>query len=250
MVDHSLDDGMGFLRNIEDFMGDMACGILLRDYPKYTPLHDYIEFVVSNVIWEEMDREPKELLDDISARWGKKLWVDHLLEGHSFDESFIRWAKKNPDNPEVEEYLRYLQQEDILPELLERIAKEAFHILFTNRKVMRNFSNHAAYQILENAVNIYPEKFNGKGCLKRKSIPQWAKNAVFHRDKGICVFCKTDITKLINQQNGVHYDHVLPLAKGGMNDITNLQLLCENCNLKKAATLARSSYEYQSWYKY
>lgn len=77
-----------------------------------------------------------------------------------------------------------------------------------------------------------------------------SKNAVFHRDKGICVFCKTDITKLINQQNGVHYDHVLPLAKGGMNDITNLQLLCENCNLKKAATLACFSYEYQSWYKY
>jgi 5-methylcytosine-specific restriction endonuclease McrA len=32
-------------------------------------------------------------------------------------------------------------------------------------------------------------------------------------------------------------DHVVPLAKGGIESITNLQILCETCNLKKGSKL-------------
>ena len=34
-----------------------------------------------------------------------------------------------------------------------------------------------------------------------------------------------------------HVDHVVPLAKGGIESITNLQILCETCNLKKGSKL-------------
>lgn len=250
MVDRSLDSGFGFARNIEDFMGDAACAILLDDYPKFTPLHSYIEFVVSSVICDESEADITELMSEVSAHWGKRLWVDHLLAAHGFNQSFIKWANQVCDDISVENYLQYLRDEDILPELLDKVAKEAFHILFTNRKVLHNFASKAAYQILENAADMYPEKFTQKGYLKRSHIPQWAKNAVFHRDKGICVICKTDITRLVNLQNGIHYDHIMPLAKGGMNDVTNLQILCEKCNGTKSAKMAATSYEYHSWYKY
>lgn len=33
-----------------------------------------------------------------------------------------------------------------------------------------------------------------------------------------------------------HIDHIFPLALGGSNDLVNLQLLCETCNLKKSAS--------------
>jgi 5-methylcytosine-specific restriction endonuclease McrA len=36
-------------------------------------------------------------------------------------------------------------------------------------------------------------------------------------------------------KNGHHVDHVLPLALGGSNDRSNLQLLCESCNCSKGA---------------
>jgi len=34
-----------------------------------------------------------------------------------------------------------------------------------------------------------------------------------------------------------HIDHVIPLAKGGIECVTNLQILCAKCNLKKNANL-------------
>ena len=30
-----------------------------------------------------------------------------------------------------------------------------------------------------------------------------------------------------------HIDHIVPLARGGTNDLVNLQLLCAECNQKK-----------------
>jgi 5-methylcytosine-specific restriction endonuclease McrA len=33
----------------------------------------------------------------------------------------------------------------------------------------------------------------------------------------------------------MHIDHIVPLAKGGKNELDNLQLLCGKCNLKKGA---------------
>jgi hypothetical protein len=248
MVDGSL-DGLGFERNIEGFMGDMACSRLLHDYPKFTPLHEYIEEIVTDVIWEEHGVDESKLLDAHNIRWGKKLWVDHLLQAHGFQYSFVTWAAQVEDKS-AEAYLEYLQSEDILPTLAECVAKEAFHILFANRKVLRNFGERAAYHVLETAPAFYSEKLTAKGYLKRASIPQWVRDAIFHRDKGICVQCKADLTRLINQQNALHYDHMIPLAKGGMNDVTNLQLLCESCNLKKSHHIVQHSVVYESWYEY
>jgi hypothetical protein len=115
--------------------------IRLRDYPKFTPLHEYIEEIVTDVIWEEHGADESKLLDAHDIRWGKKLWVDHLLHAHGFQNSFIAWAAQVEDT-NVESYLDYLQSEDILPTLAGRVAKEAFHILFTNRKVLRNFGDN------------------------------------------------------------------------------------------------------------
>ena len=36
-----------------------------------------------------------------------------------------------------------------------------------------------------------------------------------------------------NLKAGYHADHIMPLARGGSNDIGNIQLLCETCNLSK-----------------
>jgi 5-methylcytosine-specific restriction endonuclease McrA len=52
---------------------------------------------------------------------------------------------------------------------------------------------------------------------------------LFDLQKGRCPVCRSDLS------GGYHVDHVLPLARGGSNDPTNIQLLCKTCNLSKGA---------------
>lgn len=47
---------------------------------------------------------------------------------------------------------------------------------------------------------------------------------------GLCAYCKTDITPKFDA------DHIVPLVKGGSNWISNIQLLCKQCNNRKRST--------------
>jgi HNH endonuclease len=66
--------------------------------------------------------------------------------------------------------------------------------------------------------------------IKRHKIPAWARRAVHARDRGHCANCGINI--LFECLADDHIDHIIPLARGGCNDLVNLQLLCAPCNLK------------------
>lgn len=51
--------------------------------------------------------------------------------------------------------------------------------------------------------------------------------AMMNIQRGKCVYCRCDITK------SYQVDHIVPVARGGSNDKSNLQLLCRTCNLDK-----------------
>jgi hypothetical protein len=52
------------------------------------------------------------------------------------------------------------------------------------------------------------------------------KTIVKNKSAGSCALCKSTCKKC-------EYDHITPLANGGSNDISNFQLLCVHCHLKK-----------------
>jgi 5-methylcytosine-specific restriction endonuclease McrA len=52
---------------------------------------------------------------------------------------------------------------------------------------------------------------------------------VWRRDQGRCVKC--------GSQEGLEFDHIIPVSRGGSNTARNLQLLCENCNRSKSDTI-------------
>lgn len=63
-------------------------------------------------------------------------------------------------------------------------------------------------------------------------IPPEVRTYVFGRDNYQCKGCgKTE------NEAQLTIDHIIPLAKGGSNDISNLQTLCFQCNRKKKADL-------------
>ena len=59
----------------------------------------------------------------------------------------------------------------------------------------------------------------------RQPIPRKLRHEVFKRDGYRCRECGAS-----KDETSLEIDHILPVAKGGTNDIDNLQTLCRECN--------------------
>lgn len=83
--------------------------------------------------------------------------------------------------------------------------------------------------IIYNELDMLRAKSRKKNKSKRRLISGKKRHAVFARDNYRCQICGATV------EDGakLHVDHILPVSKGGTNDIRNLQILCEKCNLGK-----------------
>jgi hypothetical protein len=66
---------------------------------------------------------------------------------------------------------------------------------------------------------------------KRRTISVGLRRLVFDRDGYRCKHCGASPRTSPNCE--LHVDHVHPVAKGGSNEIENLQTLCRDCNIAK-----------------
>jgi len=64
---------------------------------------------------------------------------------------------------------------------------------------------------------------------RREQISESVRLFVWQRDQGKCVKCSSN--------EKLEFDHVIPVSKGGANTERNIQLLCENCNRSKGASI-------------
>ena len=65
----------------------------------------------------------------------------------------------------------------------------------------------------------------------RKTITLSIRWKILKKDNYTCVKCGQSPAR--NNDIELEIDHILPVAKGGTNDIENLQTLCSNCNQGK-----------------
>lgn len=74
------------------------------------------------------------------------------------------------------------------------------------------------------------------GCLssrhnrsRRVPISQYNKvlNKLLHKYNFQCVACSST--------DNLTIDHIMPVSKGGSDDLSNLQILCKSCNSKKGS---------------
>ena len=63
----------------------------------------------------------------------------------------------------------------------------------------------------------------------RKKLSKSLRFEVFKRDSFSCVYCGRSAPDVV-----LHVDHVVPVSKGGTNEITNLVTACSDCNLGKS----------------
>ena len=67
----------------------------------------------------------------------------------------------------------------------------------------------------------------------KRNVPLGIRFTVLKRDCFKCVLCGASPATSVTCN--LHVDHVVPLAQGGGNEITNLRTLCDSCNLGKGA---------------
>jgi 5-methylcytosine-specific restriction endonuclease McrA len=68
-------------------------------------------------------------------------------------------------------------------------------------------------------------KLGGGGTHTRADLA-----AILKAQNYRCAYCDADLRKVKR-----HVDHIKPLSSGGSNDKTNIQYLCQPCNLSKGA---------------
>ncbi|OJK06527.1 hypothetical protein BRY75_14200 [Acinetobacter baumannii] len=63
----------------------------------------------------------------------------------------------------------------------------------------------------------------------RKTLPKKIRQSVFERDNFTCLYCESTSDLTI--------DHIVPVSRGGGDEVENLQTLCRVCNARKGTNL-------------
>lgn len=215
-------NSQSYLRGIEDLLGDMQALTLMRPFHRFTNLHHFLSGIIREIVEEEV---------------GELDFQEPRLLGQFL--SVYAVAHTATDLEDEERFYDFTSESDRYHDALDELTDEVFHVLFNDVQFLEHF-NRLCSDYIGNC-GFGGELRKKAGTLKRVAIPVWAQRAIFHRDKGECRQCKTSVASTINQVESERYDHIIPLAGFGANDVTNLQLLCERCNGRKSALLVSVS---------
>ena len=241
-----LDRPLPYLRSLNSWHEDREEELFSASFEKWSVLHDLAQFIICEIFFEQID---DVLLDSIVQAKGEGLWIDEALKYHDIEPiGFAKWLRRNDlsikeiSEDDIIQYHDALDESRLFTTLTEHLSREVFFVLFANRQCMAHLNKYVA-----GIWSSYSDRF-GSPSERRAAIPSWAKRAVFFRDRGMCVLCNKDLGGILSTQPDEHFDHIVPIASNGINDITNLQLLCRSCNLTKGARSSATSNKYQVWY--
>jgi hypothetical protein len=193
---------------------------------KETLLHDYIRENIYCDTYEAIKDAPNEVLPDIYeilSLYKAVFNYEHQYRGDDYRHYIMRKLNKY---------------------VLDQLSVEVFTLLYQDREFLREFNQHAANYVRRLKQYNYPSYLKRDGVFFRnKSWNSWLKKGLFFRDKGRCAICSCDLTGLLATDNNLAVDHIVPLALGGINDPTNLQILCSLCNTKKGGTHTHTSFK-------
>ena len=162
----------------------------------------------------------RELLNHFKAL--VKLYGDYLILDYYFHGIFLKDDDKEMHHCQFgaddEEFEDSILNSHLLGEPLSKFIDE-----------LTNQTKLGEIRIKSFKVNlVYNKQSNPK--RKRTHIPRGLRHEVFKRDNYTC--CECGATK----EDGVtlHIDHIIPVSKGGTDELSNLQTLCKACNLNKS----------------
>lgn len=236
IIQDSVENEVSFWNFNEEMFVDAAA-----KFNRITLLDIYVTTTLFNYYHRMFKKDGDCIESDEIDRWIEIMKEYEIIPAEEYDEDVddasLVWFEKNIEN---------------FANLFDKISPELVHILFNDKQFLFKF-NSLVQKIVKDEEKDYnlpwpKDSLNEDGTIKRQTIPQWVKNAVYHRDKGHCVFCSRDLTGLVNVLRQSNYDHIVPLKQFGTNDPCNIQLTCEECNKSKGTQLKMPKYKYQSWW--
>lgn len=137
----------------------------------------------------------------------------------------MRWQKNNPEK--VKQYkMKHLTEKSEQVYAVNKAWRIANKELMANAGRAWRAANPG--KATEIARNRRAKKRNADGIHTVEDV-----NSIFENQRGKCANCNKKLIKTGKEK--YHVDHITPLAKGGTNWPSNLQCLCPDCNLRKAA---------------
>lgn len=266
-------NSINHLRELEGLTVDFGIAEFIPHWQKDTSLHKFTRYVIDIIFANDNDGSHRVPFGDdlVHPKWTVPVEMAFVTYGIRDEIEFE--VPKIPPIPVREgnvtsyhdatemlnrcwEHFEETRLSQDYEDLLHRVADEVFFVMFTNRATLQQLHRYLSGHVVSDYDADYirtefPEiqrYYTESGRLRRTVIPKWARRAIFFRDRGICTTCRKDLSGLLNTMSRENFDHIVPLARGGLNDVTNLQLLCESCNKSKSAIEQPTSTHYQRWF--
>ena len=139
------------------------------------------------------------------------------------------WNAKNKDR--VKEYNKkyHTENTEYILNRAKEYREENRELLNQKKRYWYNENKNHAYQYRKDRAAIYgAHARNRRARIKGNGGEHTGAEVreLLVKQGGRCAICKITV-------DNYHVDHVYPIAKGGRNDISNLQILCPPCNLSK-----------------
>jgi len=217
-------------------------------------LEDFVE-ADSDSFWTRIHKPSKKtVLHTFLANWEYSRWEESysMMEPSSSFQVISDYLKAcgvslpnwfTPDRADRRRRGVWALIERAFP----RAADAAFQLLFQDREFLILFQDLLHRAMLANGPKA-TSPLASTPIERPTYLPSWLRKGVFFRDRGRCQHCGSDISGLLDLDNILHYDHLLPLHSGGTNEATNFQLLCLNCNLRKGGRRRSVSNVNQSYW--
>ena len=159
--------------------------------------------------------------------------VEQIDQMYEFDEiSYFNFLESKSGQKKIKKIVSQLRNEfsEVLNSIRTDYAEEFAERVFHDRNLCEFISDTI---ILIGYPGYNHKTGEPEITIPRITFPEWVKRAVHARDRGKCSNCGKSITMELEATG--HVDHIIPLSAGGCNDLVNLQLLCNDCNLKKSS---------------
>ena len=186
---------------------------------------------------ETLEKVETVLNNFIAVNDGKKILIDEKKEILNSIDSEIPWIVKKFEQKKLSQKLGFKNidlADTYYPKFIFEYVSDGGNAGLKNTIVMDINNLNAMVEYLNHKIN-WKKSIAGQRALMTSAL----RASILNRDNHTCKQC--GISAAQEPHLLLEVDHIIPLAKGGITSVDNLQTLCWKCNRSKGSKLPTSN---------